>query len=184
MIIAVIGLSGCGKSEVVNYLLKKGNFFRVYFGDVTFDEMKRRNLKINENNERQIREEIRARYGMGAYAKLSLPKIHKLVQKGKDVLIESLYSWEEYLVIKDNYPETVFLAVYASPKTRYQRLSGRKDRPLNPEEAESRDHAQIENLHQAGPITMADYTLINESSLKNLHNQIEGAMKEIYAQEK
>ena len=45
MIVAVIGLPGCGKSEVIKHLLEKGNFSRVYFGDVVFDEMKKRNLE-------------------------------------------------------------------------------------------------------------------------------------------
>jgi dephospho-CoA kinase len=179
MIIAVIGMPGCGKSEVINRLLKKGNFTKVYFGEVTFDEMKKRGLSINEQNERQIREEIRAKHGMGAYAKLSLPKIQELVKKGNNILIESLYSWEEYLIIKDYYPRTIFLAIYASPKTRYQRLAQRKKRSLQPDEVESRDHAQIVNLHQAGPIVMSDYTIVNDGNLGDLHTKIEGVLKEI-----
>ena len=41
IIVAVIGLCGAGKSEATQVFLDN-DFKRVYFGDVTFDEMKTR----------------------------------------------------------------------------------------------------------------------------------------------
>ena len=52
IIIAIIGLPGCGKTEVINYLMDKLKCPKVYFGDVVFDVMKEKNLEINEINER------------------------------------------------------------------------------------------------------------------------------------
>jgi len=60
------------------------------------------------------------------------------------------------------------VAVYSSPSTRYARLSNRPVRPLKLEEAYSRDEAEIMKLNKGGPIAMADFTIINESSLKDL----------------
>ena len=54
-IIAVTGLPGSGKSTVVDYLVQKG-FHRVYFGQVTLDELKNRGLEVNEQNEKEVRE--------------------------------------------------------------------------------------------------------------------------------
>ena len=65
------------------------------------------------------------------------------------------------------------LAVSSSPATRYARLGSRGERPLTPEEAASRDRAEIENLNKGGPISVADYTLVNEGSLKEMVRQLD-----------
>lgn len=168
IIIAVVGLPGAGKTEVTNFFVQKG-FQKIYFGDITFEEMKQRNLEINETNERMIREEIRKKYGMAAYAILNLPKIKNAFAKGSTV-IESLYSWDEYKIIKNEFGDAFrVIAVYAPPKMRYARLAKRIERPLTPFESQNRDYAQIENLAIAGPIAMADYTIINTGTLLDLH---------------
>ena len=80
IILALVGLPGSGKTEATEYLMKKTGWPKVYFGDVTFDEMKRINLSINEVNERETRERIRKELGMGAYAILSIPKIKEFLK--------------------------------------------------------------------------------------------------------
>ena len=47
----------------------------------------------------------------------------------------------------------------------------RPERPLTLEEAISRDKEEIENTNKGGPIAMADFTIINESSLENLRKE-------------
>ena len=75
---------------------------------------------------------------MAAYAKLSLPGIDSQL-KSSDVVVDGLYSWEEYTLLKNCYDEHfVVVAVYASPKIRYERLAKRPVRPLTREEAVSR----------------------------------------------
>ena len=177
-IVAVLGLPGSGKTEVINYLLKKLNWPKVYFGEVTFDELKKRGLAINEANERKIREELRSKHGQDYYAKKVIEKI-----PSGNILVESLYSWVEYLEFKKKFGDNfVAVAVYTPPKIRYARLANRSVRPLTSVEARSRDYAQIENLFQAGPIAMADYILINEGSLNDLYQQIDKIIKGIKLQ--
>jgi len=174
LILAVIGLPGSGKTEVINYLIKKLNCPKVYFGQVVMDELQKRGLEVNEINERKVREELRANYGMAAMAIKSLPKIKEVLTVNNVALVESLYSWEEYLTLKKEFgADFKVLSVYASPATRYARLHQRPVRPLTEEEARSRDYSQIANLHQAGPIAMADYTIINEGAMEELCEQIE-----------
>ena len=110
---------------------------------------------------------------MSAYAKLNLPRIDSAL-KHSDVVIDGLYSWEEYTFLKSHYGEEFcVVAVWASPGTRYARLSSRLNRRLTVEEASSRDTAEIENINKGGPIAMADFTIINESSLENLGKEVE-----------
>ena len=62
--------------------------------------------------------------------------------KRGDVVIDGLYSWEEYTFLKNHYRDDFcVMAVWASPRTRYARLTRRVDRRLTLEEAPSRDKA-------------------------------------------
>lgn len=165
IILAVVGLPGSGKTEAINYLMEKYKFPKVYFGDVTFDEMKLRGLDINEKNERFVREDLRAKYGQLVYAQKVIEKI-KNIKEDTNILVESLYSWDEYLEFKKEFGDSFkVLAIYSSPETRIKRLSSRPVRPLSREEVESRDYSQIENLKQAGPIARANFTIVNEGEM-------------------
>ena len=99
VIIAILGLPGSGKTEAVKYLVEKYALPKVYFGDFLFDEMKRRNLEVNEKNERSVREELREKRGLLCFAEEVVKKIKKLGEE-KIIVVESLYSWEEYLYFK------------------------------------------------------------------------------------
>lgn len=176
-IIAIQGLPGSGKTEVINYLMKKFNWPRVYFGEVTFDEIKKRKLEVNEKNERVVREDLRNKFGRLHYAKQVVRKIEN-IENAENILVESLYDWQEYIFFKEKFGEDfITIAIYASPKTRYKRLRKRQIRPLTPEDARSRDYAQIENIFQAGPIAMANYNVNNEGTFEELYRQIDAIIK-------
>ena len=169
-IVAIVGMPGSGKSEVTREFEKLG-WWRVRFGDITDEEVTRRGLILNEENERLVRESLREKYGMSAYAILNIPKIDAAFKKS-NVVLDGLYSWEEFQVLKSVYGDVLkLIAVWASPETRYKRLATRKVRPLTTKEAETRDKAEIENINKGGPIAMADFTLVNESSIDNLQRE-------------
>ncbi len=170
-IVAIVGMAGSGKTEVARAFEQYG-FTRVRFGDVTDEEVRKRGLALNEDNERRIRESLRKEHGMAAYAELNLPRIDAALKKS-NVVVDGLYSWEEYTFLKDRYGEDFsVIAVWASPETRYNRLGSRAERPLTRAEAAGRDRTEIENTNKGGPIAMADYTIINESSLSELEEKV------------
>ena len=170
-VVAIVGMAGAGKSEVARVFEMDG-FKKVRFGDITDQEIKNRSLELNEENERYVRQQLRKEHGMAAYAKLNLPKIDASL-KSSDVVVDGLYSWEEYTLLKERYGERfTVVAVWASSASRHGRLAHRAKRPLTPEEAASRDKAEIENSNKGGPIAMADFTIMNEASLENLEREI------------
>ncbi len=160
-------MTGAGKSEV-SRLFEKSGFIRIRFGDVTDEEVHKRGLELNEENERSTRELLRQKYGMAAYAVLNLSRI-ELALKQQDVVVDGLYSWEEYNFLRKYFVDDLYVvAVWASPKARYARLAERADRPLTLDESAGRDKAEVENINKAGPIAMADFTILNDASLKEL----------------
>lgn len=161
-LIAVVGLTGSGKTEVTQEFVARG-FSRVGFNDVVHEAVALRGLSVNEPNERAVREDLRKEFGRGVMAIKSLSKIDELFKQGKQVVIESLYSWSEYKVMKERFGDQFkVLAIYAPPALRYARLATRAIRPLAPEMASSRDYAEIEApVEKAGPIAMADWTIQN-----------------------
>lgn len=189
-LISVVGMAGSGKSEVSEYLKLKRNFGYVRFGQIVLDKVKELGRKPSEDLERKIREELRAKHGMEAMAKLNTPIINKLISKS-DVIADSIYSWEEYTFLKDKFAdELIIIAVFASPKTRYMRLENRagrhgsdpdlRFRSFSQEESKARDYAEIEKLHKAGPIVMADFLVDNNSSISKLHQQIDKIIEDIW----
>jgi dephospho-CoA kinase len=181
-ILAIVGLAGAGKTEATEYLIKKTACPKVYFGQAVVDEAARRGMP-GEAGERQVREEFRAKDGMAALAIANMPAIKKAYQNSS-VVIESLYSWEEYLAMKKEFGNCFkVLAIFASAETRITRMKTRPVRPLTAEELQSRDYSQIENLHQAGPIARADWTIVNEGTIEELKSSIDKVLSKLLVKE-
>jgi len=176
-VVSIVGMAGTGKSDV-SRVFEQNGFTRIRFGDVTDEEIKKRGLEPNEGNERLVRELLREGGEKDAYARLNQPRIEQALNpsqgEGRNVVIDGLYSWEEYVYLKELYGENLYLvAVWSSPQTRYERLARRSNRPLTVEEAAKRDKTEIENIAKGGPIAMADFTIVNESSPEELIKEAE-----------
>lgn len=186
IIICVVGMPGSGKSIVSDELTKAG-FSYLRFGQITLDKIKEQGLEVNEANEKTTREGLRKEFGMGGFAILNIPKIDELL-KNSNVVVDGLYSWSEYKILKEKYGEQMFVvAVYTPPKLRYERLEGRtaenddkkRFRPFTKEEAKSRDYSEIENIEKGGPIAMADFTIINTGTEEELKEKVKEIIKNI-----
>ncbi len=186
-LVCLVGMTGSGKTFVSEYLKKKGFSF-VRFGQITLDIVKERGLEPSEENEKKIREDMRKKHGMGAYATINLPKFDKLLVKGH-VVGDGLYSWSEYKILKERYGDSlIIVAVFSPPKLRYERLSKRKiesgdlnlkNRPATKEQAKNRDYAEIENIEKGGPIALADFTIINIGTTDELILKVDSLIEAI-----
>jgi len=183
-IIALVGMTGAGKSVIADYLVSKGWGF-ARFGQIVLDIVKERGLQPTEAVEKPIREELRKEHGMAAMAILNLPKFDKILEE-KNLVADGLYSWSEYKVLKDYYGDRLkVVAVYAPPEIRYARLEARilqradtdlRNRPATKDQAKSRDYAEIENIEKGGPIAMADITFLNITTEEELYRQIDSVL--------
>lgn len=177
--IAVVGMAGAGKSEVSTYFRETLGFGYLRFGDVVENGVKALGQELNETNERAFREKLRVDLGMKAMAIKLDPLIEALQQTTERIVLDGLYSWEEYEYLKAKYPELLLVCVYATPQTRYGRLAARPHRPLTLEQARSRDIAELVNSHKGPPIALADFLVTNEGTIEELYQQLARVWEQI-----
>ena len=175
-IIAVVGMSGSGKSVVVDYLTEKG-FPKVYFGGMIYKEMKRRGIEMTADgeSEKRFREMIRETEGKDWVVKQVIEEAKNLINAGqKRIVLDGLYSWTEYKILKKEFPgQLTVLAVVVPKALRHFRVGKRPERPFNTKEIQERDRSEVENLEKGGPIAMADYYVLNDESVAKLHDDVD-----------
>lgn len=171
--LALVGMPGAGKSVCAAHLQALG-FFSFRFGGIVVEEVARRGWPLTPDNERRVREELRAAEGMDVMAKRALPILRDALTTRPSVIIDGLYSWTEYRTLSRELGGLmVVLAVVSARPLRYARLATRPERPLTRDEAETRDTLEIERIEKGGPIAMADYFLVNDGSEAELIGGLE-----------
>ncbi len=178
-IIAFVGLAGSGKSSAVEYLTKKG-YPKVYFGGVIYKAMEEAGIEVTWDSQQKFREEIRAREGKDFVVKRVIKETRDLIAAGqKHIVLDGLYSWSEYRILKHEFPGDMTVIAIVTPKhLRYKRMEQRAERPMASEEVDQRDWAEIENLEKGGPIAIADYFVHNDKDTGELHAQIDAILRE------
>lgn len=162
-------MPGAGKSSCVDYLTEKG-LPSVYFGGITLQEIEKRGLDMNAENEEFVREDIRKKEGKDAYARRIVPQVKEHFGQGDDLVVaDGLYSWSEYKFFKEEFGDSaIIIAIAATRKERHKRLMNRPVRPLTEQEVIKREYAEIENIEKGGPIANADYTILNDGTPEEL----------------
>ena len=177
--LALVGMPGAGKTICAEHLQARG-FFSLRFGAVVVDEVRRRGLAVNPQNERIVREELRATHGMAAMAVISLPRLQQALRTHDYIIIDGLYSFSEYKLLDEKLGVPLALVAIVAPRRlRYQRLAARGERPLTPSEARERDIQEIERLEKGGPIAMADYTLLNDNAPADLLRKLDALLDDL-----
>jgi dephospho-CoA kinase len=96
-----------------------------------------------------------------------------------DVVLDGLYSWDEYKILNEELDNITMIAVIADKNIRYNRLAIREIRPLTTEQAKERDIAEIENSAKGGPIAYADYFIFNNDSVEEYKERLLEILKQI-----
>lgn len=179
-ILAIVGMSGSGKSVVVDHLTNSG-YPKVYFGGMILKEMEKRGIGISPETEKNFREMIRETEGKDWVVQQVIKEVHNLISAGqKRVVLDGLYTWTEYKILKKEFPGQIsVLAVVVDKSVRHKRVAKRPERPFNTEEIQERDRSEIENLEKGGPIAIADYYLLNNSSVEDLESGVDEVLKKI-----
>ena len=181
-ILAIVGMSGSGKSVVVDHLTNLG-LPKIYFGGVIYKEMEKRGIErtADGESEKHFREMIRETEGKDWVVRQVIESTKNLIAAGqKRIVLDGLYTWTEYKILKKEFPgQMTVLAVVVDKSIRHKRVAKRPERPFNAEEIQERDRSEIENLEKGGPIAMADYYLLNNGSVEELEKDVDEVLKKI-----
>ena len=181
-ILAIVGMSGSGKSVVVDHLTAKG-YPKVYFGGMIYKEMEKRGIPRTEDgeSEKEFREMIRATEGKDWVVRQVIEEVKDLIAAGqKRIVLDGVYSWTEYKTLKHEFPKNLtFLAVVVDKKLRYKRVASRPGRSFDAAAIRERDRSEIENLEKGGPIVAADYYILNNGTVEDLNANLDHILKEI-----
>ena len=181
-ILAVVGMSGSGKSTAIEYLTEHG-IPKIYFGGIIYKAMADAGIERTEDgeSERKFREEIRAKEGNDFVVKRAIAEVKNLINAGqKRIVLDGVYSWTEYKILRAEFPTEMTVVAIVAPKAlRRKRLANRPDRPFNAQAAAERDQSEIENLEKGGPIAIADYYVDNSTDLKDFHDRFAKLMQDI-----
>ena len=181
-ILAIVGMSGSGKSVVVDYLTELG-YPKVYFGGMIYKEMEKRGIKRTEDgeSEKKFREEIRKTEGKDWVVRQVIEETKNLIAAGqKRVVLDGVYSWTEYRALKREFPINLsVLAVVVDKNLRYERVAKRPGRAFDAAAIRERDRSEIENLEKGGPIAIADYYVLNNGTIDEMKKNVDKILKEI-----
>ncbi len=181
-ILAIVGMSGSGKSVIVDYLTEKG-VPKVYFGGMIYKEMEKRGIPRTEDgeSEKKFREQIREEEGKDWVVRQVITETRDLISAGqKRIVLDGVYSWTEYCTLKHEFPKALtFIAIVVDKHLRYERVANRPGRSFDAAAIRERDRSEIENLEKGGPIAMADYYIINNGTIKESTDQLEEILKKI-----
>ncbi len=178
-IIAIVGLPGSGKTIAAEYLKNKG-IPVIAFGKIINDMIERKKLSHTEAMHKELRESIRKEHGIAAMAILNEHKIKEALKKNSMIVIDGIRSWEEYMYLKNQFPETriTIIALYTDKQLRYKRLAKRPER--SGLSGENRDVNELIGINMGPTIAFADYTVKNNFSIEDLYDKLEVVYRTIY----
>ncbi len=178
-LLAIVGMSGSGKSIATEYLEKAG-WTKLYFGGITYKLMKEAGIERTSDgkSEKEFREKLRREHGKECYAKFLEEDIREAL-KTNDVVLDGLYSWYEYKYLIDKFPNLKLISIISDKEIRYERVAKRVDRPFAREDIIYRDLSEIENLAKGGPIAFADYYIDNNKDIKEYYKRLEEILDDI-----
>jgi len=177
-VIAITGMPGSGKGEIVN-IAKSVGYPVVRMGDAVWEKVRELGLELNDTNVGKIATEEREKNGRNIWAVRTAEKIKNL--DTEVVFIDGVRSMYEVETFKKEFGEDfLIISVLANRKTRLMRLlkRGREDDVYDEESFAKRDEREkswgIEEV-----INEANLSIINEIPLEDFRKYISDLLKRI-----
>ncbi len=172
-LILITGMSGSGKTTLANKFRDRG-IAAVTMGDVIRGLAREKGLPPTPENLGRLATGIRDEDGDDAVAKLCVEKIDGMPDE--IVLVDGIRSIREVEVFGDRF-DVIVVAVFASQKTRYARLTarGRSDDPKGFATFKARDDREL-GFSLSHAIALADYIVRNDGSLEDFETEFENLL--------
>ena len=171
-IIAFTGMPFSGKTEAVK-IARKMNIDIIRMGDIVWEEVKKRGLKLNDKNVGFVANQMREEFGKNIWAIKTIEKI-KLKYKTPLIGIDGVRNCEEVDIFKKKIDaDFILIAITCSDDLRHKRAltRHRKDDSKNLKKIKERDKREIAwGIKEI--IKFADIIVSNNESLEDLNIKI------------
>ena len=181
MIIGITGTIGAGKGAVVAYLVREKGFTHYSARAFFAEKMEGAGIPIDRDNMIVFANALRSEHGP-RYVFDELWK--RACASEKSAVIESIRAIGEAEALKEQ--GGILLSIDADQKIRYERIHGRASALDNvtfeefaEQEAREMHSNDVHNQNIAAVMHMADFTIINNDSLSDLHSQIEAILENL-----
>jgi dephospho-CoA kinase len=165
LVVGIAGPPGAGKTEVARVATQLGYSY-IRMGDVVLEEVKKRGLKISEENVGTVASELR-KLGEAEIARRCIPSIR---EKGGAVVVDGIRGIAEVEEFRNEFGDAFkLISVWASQRTRFQRISkrSREDDARGWEEFQKKDRRELSwGLGEA--LVLSDFLIVNEGNLEEL----------------
>ena len=171
-LIITTGMPGAGKEEFLLAASDSGIPF-LRMGDIVREFHAKRSKEDKDLSVGQLANLDRQRYGFDIWAKRAMEKM-----SGNIFMIDGCRSMDEVRAYRNITDDVHIVGIFASPKTRYDRLvkRGRDDAPKNIEEFQERDNREL-GWGLGETMALADKMIINESSLEDFKKNVKELME-------
>jgi dephospho-CoA kinase len=177
LVIGLAGMPGSGKSLVVDTARQLG-YDVVIMGDVVRQETIKCGFELTSQNVGKVMLELRQKEGNFVIALKCIPKIEE--KTSNKVLVDGLRSLFEADIFKEHFSKFSIVALHASPKIRFNRLSKRhrSDDPTEWKVFNERDMREL-NVGLGNVIAMAEQMIVNDSSLENVKAKVKESLEKV-----
>jgi len=174
-ILVTTGMPGSGKEEFLKCCESRGAKI-IRMGDIVRAKAREFGLDPSDSSVGTLANEERKRYGMDIWAKRTIPFVG-----GDLVIIDGTRGPDEIRAFRHAFGDDLrVIAIHACAKTRFERqlARGRSDLPMTRAGFNLRDRRELDwGLGEA--IALADYMIVNESSLKDLKKSVDSLLDSI-----
>ncbi|HXW67820.1 MAG TPA: AAA family ATPase [Thermoplasmata archaeon] len=176
-LIVTVGMPGSGKDELIEVARGMG-LATLKMGDLVRDETRRRGLGLTNANVGRVASEERDKHGPGVWAQRALPKLTET-----RMLVDGCRSDSEISVFRHHFGDLFVLGIFASPETRYNRLSARqRSDDVDLQDFYDRDRRELK-WGIGNAFALADGMIVNEGSLDEFRRLARTTLERVLARD-
>lgn len=176
MIIGITGTDGAGKGSAVAYLVANKGYAYFSAREFILERITAQGLSTDRNQMRLTANALRAEYGDDFLVRRAYEAIDSAGTK--QAVIESIRAIAEANLLKAR--GAILLAIDAPVLLRYERVQARRSESDQVTFEQFVAHEELEKndpdphgMQKAAVMEMADYTIINDGTLEELHRKLE-----------
>jgi dephospho-CoA kinase len=172
-LILLTGMAGSGKTTLSG-IIRESGLRVITMGDVIRELAKQKGLEPTRENIGHLAEEIR-KEGPEAVARRCVEMLKR--EPDSLIVVDGIRSLAEVDAFKEEF-DVVLIALWASPLSRYKRLTrrGRSDDPKTWEEFKDREHREL-GFGIGDAIASSDYMIKNDDGIDTLKPAFEEIMR-------